>query len=75
MKQYTFSLSVSCHLALTLTEKELQQSPEGREGDLEPNDAVIEKIEQRLTQLISQEFQLMDRIKLHTDGDLLLGFI
>ena len=75
MKRYTFRLSVSCHLALTLSRKELQQWPDGREGDLEPRDDVMDRIEQRLTELISQEFDLTDRISLYTDGDLLLGVV
>ena len=72
-KRYTFALSFSGDVAVTFSKKELQQQPDGREGDLEPRDAVMERIQQRLTELISQEFSLIDSLRVITDSDMLLS--
>lgn len=71
MKKYQFCVSVSFDINVDFSRRELQQWPEGNEGELEPKDVVMEKLEDRLTELISSEFNLVTRIRLYTDGDLM----
>ena len=71
MKKYQFRVSVSFDIELALLKEDLQQWPDGWEGELEPKDEIMERLENRLTEIIQAEFTLANRINLYTDGECL----
>lgn len=71
MKKYQFRVSVSFDIEVEFLTEELQQWPDGWEGELEPKDEVMEHLEERLTDLIKSKFTLEKRINLYTDGECL----
>ena len=71
MKEYQFWASVSFDIEVEILKKDLQQWPDRWEGELEPNDEIMEKLEHRLTETAKAEFALAKRINLYTDGECL----
>lgn len=66
-------MSVSFDIELDCLEEELQQWPDGYEDELEPKDEVLERFEDRLTELIQSKYTLLKRINLYTDGECLMA--
>lgn len=62
---------VSCHMTIlySFSDREVQQQPDGREGDQEPTDEALEAMAAKLVAHLRKEFKGIDRVQLVTDSD------
>jgi len=71
-KLYTFSVSISFVMQYTFTHKEVQPAEEGREGDMEPSDKALAKLERDVQDHLGLNYPV-DGVQAWADFDSLLG--
>lgn len=57
---------VCCHMTISYSffEREVQQQPDGKEGDHEPTDDALEAMAAKLVKLLRKEFKGIGRVRL-----------
>jgi hypothetical protein len=62
---------VSCEMTIpyTFPARDVQQQPDGNEGDMEPTDDALEAMAVKLVNHLRKEFKGIDRVRLVTDSD------
>jgi hypothetical protein len=58
MKKQTFNVYCAFNLIYTFPGKELVQDPGGDEGEFEPRDRAIEKLQKELTEYLRLKYEL-----------------
>jgi hypothetical protein len=62
---------VFCHMTIpySFADHEVQQQPDGKEGDLDPTEDALEAMAVKLVAHLRKEFKGIDRVRLATDSD------
>jgi len=69
---YTYEVHVSVRLQHTFTEAEVEPSEEGGDGDMDPTDEALTKLEQELEEHLLEEYTVTG-VEAWADFDNLLG--
>jgi hypothetical protein len=69
---YTFNVSVNFNVQFTFTEKEIEQSEEGWENDVDPTEKALANLEQEITECLSKEYYVSE-VEAFADFESLLG--
>lgn len=71
-KIYTYDVTCSFDLEYSFTESEIIQDPEGGEGDFIPTDEAINDLENRLKEVIGNDFYISN-LQADVESEQLLG--
>lgn len=71
-KTYTYLVSCSFELQYTFTESEVEQDPEGDEGDVCPTDDALATLERDLLDTLGDNYAI-ESLEACADSDALLG--